>query len=275
MIQSGIEVKALHSKLMDQELELYIKLPWRYDRNDIAYPVLFTTDGNRSFPLYSTMSLIYETPGSGTQEIVIVGVGYKTDSDRIRGLVQWAAWRTRDLTPVRREAVEQYWNERLSAILGGEALSVKSGEASLFLRSLREEIIPFVEANYRVTSTHRGLAGYSDGGLFTLYALFHAPDLFTKYFAGSPTMYDQLFEYEENYAATHNDLKAKLFMSMGCLESDLLEPIQQMVERLRSRGYPRLELLTQVFEGEGHSSGYAAAVSRALHVLYYENILDG
>jgi len=275
MIQSGIEVKALHSKLMDQELELYIKLPWRYDRNDIAYPVLFTTDGNRSFPLYSTMSLIYETPGSGTQEIVIVGVGYKTDSDRIRGLVQWAAWRTRDLTPVRREAVEQYWNERLSALLGGEELSVKSGEASLFLRSLQEEIIPFVEENYRLTSTHRGLAGYSDGGLFTLYALFHAPDLFTQYFVGSPTMYDQLFEYEEHYAATHHDLKAKLFISVGGLESDLLEPIQRMADRLRSRGYPGLELVTQVFEGEGHSSGYAAAVSRALHVLYYENILDG
>jgi len=253
---------------------VYIKLPWNYDRSNITYPVLFSLDGNRSFPLYSTMSLIYETPGTNTQEIVIVGVGYKVDSDRIRGFAQWAAWRTRDLTPVRNEADEQYWNGILSALLKGEDLGVQSGGAPLFLQSLCEEIIPFIEANYRVSSTDKGLAGYSYGGLFTLYALFHTPETFVRYFAGSPTMWDQLFEYEENYASNHSDLKARLFITAGGRETDLLEPIQRLMERLRSRGYPRLEQLTHVFEGEGHSSAYAASVSQALCVLYKEGGLN-
>lgn len=268
ILQPGIEVRDLDSHIMNQAVQLYIKLPWSYDQSDTTYPVLFSLDGNRSFPLYSTMSLIYETPGTNTQEIIIVGTGYRVDSDRIKGLAQWAAWRTRDLTPVRREETEQYWKERLSALLEGEGLDVQSGGAPVFLKSLCEEIVPFIEANYRVSSTDRGLAGYSYGGLFTLYALFHAPEIFTRYFAGSPTMWDQLFEYEEKYASTHDDLKARVFVTAGALESDLLEPVQRMADRLRSREYPGLQVLTHVFEGEGHSSAYAASVSRALRILY-------
>lgn len=271
IFQPGVEVQELHSNIIDQDFQLYIKLPWYYERSDTTYPVLFCLDGNRSFPMYSTMSLIYETPGTNAKEIVIVGVGYKVDEDRLRGLVQWAAWRTRDLTPVHRQTTEQYWNEKLSALSGGEDVEVNSGGAAPFLQSLREEIIPFIETNYRVSKTDRGLAGYSYGGLFALYTLFHAPEMFMRYLAGSPTMWDQLFEYEEKYASTNSDLKAQLFLTSGSNEVDLLEPLQQMVERLQSRNYPSLKMLFHMFEGEGHSSAYAACVSRALCMLYYEN----
>ena len=63
-VQPGVEVRELHSQLLDQDLQLYVKLPWYYDRADATYPVLFALDANRSFPLYSTTSLIHETPGS-------------------------------------------------------------------------------------------------------------------------------------------------------------------------------------------------------------------
>jgi hypothetical protein len=271
ILQPGVEVQELHSSILGQNLQLYIKLPWSYDRSNAIYPVLFSLDGNRSFWLYSTMSLIYETPGMNANDIMIVGIGYQVDKDRLRGLAQWAAWRTRDLLPERSEESEKYWKERLSALLGGEEILVQSGGASLFLNSLREELIPFIEANYRASSTERGLAGYSYGGLFTLYALFHMPELFTRYFAGSPTMFDCLFEDEEKYASTHSDLKARLFITAGSNESDLIEPIQRMAECLQSRMYPSLEVFRNVFEDEGHSSAYAAAVSQALCMLYYEN----
>jgi predicted alpha/beta superfamily hydrolase len=212
--------------------------------------------------------LIYETPETSGDEIIIVGIGYKLDEQRIMGLAQWAAWRTRDFTPNQSTDTEEFWKTKLSALVGGDFRDVQSGRAAQFLKSLREEIIPFAETNYRISSDGRGLAGYSYGGLFTLYALFHAPELFTRYFAGSPTMREQLFEYEEQYASTNSDLAAKVFMTEGELESDLHDPIQRMANRLRSRGYPGLDLQTHVFAGEGHSSAYAASVSKALRVLY-------
>lgn len=266
----GIEVRLLHSDVLNRDLQLYIKLPWTYERSDKVYPILYSTDANRSFPLYSTPSLIFETPGPDTPEIIIVGIGYSLETDRIKALVQWSVWRTHDLTPVNRPEIDQWWADRLSPLLAGEAVEVHSGGSDDFLASIRKEIIPFIESNYRASSTDRGLAGYSYGGLFTLYALFHAPELFKRYFAGSPTMWDRLFIDEESFATSHSDLPVKLFITSGANETELLEKLQLLWERMRSRGYPGLDLSTQIIEGEGHASAYAAAISRALCTLYNE-----
>ena len=265
----GIEIRDLHSNVLNQNLRLYVKLPWSYERSSATHPVLFCLDGNRSFSLYSTMSLIYETPGTNANEILIVGIGYQLDANRLRGLAQWAAWRTRDFLPRQRGEAEAYWKERITPLMGGEEIQVQSGGAALFLQSLQEEIIPFVEANYRADPAERGLAGYSYSGLFALYTLLNAPQFFTRYFAGSPTMFDELFEFEANYASAHRDLQAQLFITAGSDETNLLEPIRGMVELLQSRRYPGFKSWMHVFEDEGHVSAYAASVSRALRVLYY------
>jgi uncharacterized protein len=266
----GIEVQSLHSEILNRDLQLYIKLPWSYEDSTKVFPVLYCTDANRSFPLYSTMSLIFETPGPPTEEILIVGIGYRVDPDRIEALVQWTVWRTHDLTPVNRADIDQWWVDKLSPLLEGESVEVHSGGAQDFLTSIRDEIIPYIESKYRASPTDRGLAGYSYGGLFTLYTLLHAPELFQRYFAGSPSMWQQLFLDEENYASTQTDLPAKLFITAGTNETELLEKLNLLLERLRSRGYPGLDLLTYIFEGEGHASAYAASVSRALCSLYNE-----
>lgn len=271
ILQPGIQLRHLHSPILNQELQLTVKLPWSYERSHLTYPVLFSLDGNRSFPLYSTQSLIYETPRFDRQEVLIVGVGYKVDSDRYQGLAQWAAWRTRDFTPEPSPETEQWWKQRLSTLIEGADIEIHSGGAGQFLQVLQEEVIPFIEANYRASPTDRGLGGFSDGGLFTLYALFHAPETFQRFFAGSPSMWNQLFKYEENYAATHEDLPARLFITAGDQEADLLEPIQRMLERLQSRGYPGLDAQFHIFKDENHMSVYAASVSRALRVLYPGN----
>jgi predicted alpha/beta superfamily hydrolase len=272
-IQPGVETRSFHSRVLDQDLLLFIKLPWTYEKDDKTYPVLFTLDANRHFLIFSTTSLIFETPGLNTQEIVIVGIGYQLDNDRTRGFSQYGLWRTRDLTPIRREEIEQYWSTHPALILPGENAAVKTGGAHQFLEAIQKEIIPFIEADYRVQSNERGLAGYSYGGLFTLYTLFSAPEIFSRYFAGSPSMWDVLFEYEKNYASTHQDLPVKLFMTAGGREKETCKGIKKMVERLHSRSYPGLEVITHFFAGEGHMSGAAAAFSRALSVLYYPEIL--
>lgn len=166
MLQPGIEVPDLQSLIINQDIQVQIKLPQYYDQSDTTYPVLFSLDGNRSFLLYSTMSLIYETPGTNTKALMIVGFGYRVDSNWIRGLAQWAAWRTRDLMPVHKVETKQNWKDRLSALLEGEDLGDQSGGAPLFLQSFHEEMMPFIDPNYRISSTDRGRAGHSYGGMF-------------------------------------------------------------------------------------------------------------
>jgi hypothetical protein len=64
-------------------------------------------------------------------------------------------------------------------------------------------------------------------------------------------------------------INAALFT--GSRELYVLEPMQRMIDRLNSRGYPCLELLTHVFEDEGHSSAYAASINQAFCMLYDED----
>lgn len=58
------------------------------------------------------------------------------------------------------------------------------------LEFLREELIPFIEANYRADRdpSPRALTGSSFGGLFTLIALFTEPAPCGGYVAASPAV---------------------------------------------------------------------------------------
>lgn len=261
----GTELHLLHSDIVHQDFELYVKLPWSYEKSDTTtYPVLFTTDGNRTFPIYSTTSLVYETPGFGNPEIIIVGIGYKVNKDRNIGLAEWADLRNRDLRPERDIKSEQYWHKMLSRLLGREYPVAESGHAAEFLQCIKEEIIPYIESHYRVSTTDRGIAGYSLGGRFTIYALFNASDTFNRFFAGDPWA-NHFLNDEAQYAANHDDLNAKLLIT--ATQSD--ESIKVFVDSLQSRNYPGLELHTRIFKKETHVSGGPGAISHALQVLYY------
>ena len=52
------------------------------------------TDGNRFFPLVANMSTLLGFPPTGFPQVIVVGIAYD-----IKDMFQWAAWRTRDLTP--------------------------------------------------------------------------------------------------------------------------------------------------------------------------------
>ena len=114
--------------------------------------------------------------------------------------------------------------------------------------------------------------GYSLSGLFVLHVLFQNPNIFRRYFAGSPAIdWDKPFvlECENDFAAAHEDLSAKLFMSAAGLESKLyINNMKKMAELLRSRDYKNLELETHIFENETHSSCLSCSISRALRILY-------
>ena len=116
------------------------------------------------------------------------------------------------------------------------------------------------------------LSGYSAGGLFGLYVLFHNPDLFSKYFIGSPSItsfQDSItFEYESDYAKSQNDLQADVFMSVGQLEIENSESMKRIADLMYSRNYKNLKLKTMVFENENHYTCYSVALSKALIELF-------
>jgi predicted alpha/beta superfamily hydrolase len=261
------EIHILHSEIIEEDFEIHISFPVDYLRSDTTYPVLFCTDANRNFGIITDIVNILSFPSNEIPKVLVVGIGYP-----LKGLEDCGAKRNRDFTPTSDSDHDKKWKEQLSAMSGRNDLVVTSGGAAMFFNFIRDELIPFIESKYRVDSQDRALMGYSHGGLFTLFALFHSPGIFQRYFAGSPSIWwnDRIiFKYEDEYAAAHKDLPAKLFLSAGRLEGEpMLENLNKISERLRSRNYPNLELETNIFDNETHASCYPAAISRALRVIY-------
>ncbi len=261
------ELRTFHSAILNQDMNIYIKLPVSYYANpQKIYQAWYTTDANRTFPMVANMVSLYEVPTLSEPEIVVIGIGYK-----IKDMGDWAAWRTRDLTPTSVPSVDAGWAKMLSGATGRQ-YEVKTGGAGLFLDFIVKELFPFVESNYRVTSANRGIGGYSYGGLFSLYVLFRQPELFTIYYAGSPAIgHDKgvLFNYEKEYASSHKDLNAKLFMSVGGSEDSLMvSNMKIMADQLKSRNYSGLTVETRVFPDETHQSCIPSSIMSALRVLY-------
>jgi len=261
------ELRTLHSSILNQEMNIYIKLPVSYYTNpQKIYQAWYVTDANRTFPMVANMVSLFEVPTITEPEIVVIGIGYK-----IKDMGDWAAWRTRDLTPTNVPAVDSGWAKMLSGITGRQ-YEVRTGGAEIFLDFIIKEVFPFVESNYRISSANRGIGGYSYGGLFSLYVLFKQPELFNIYYAGSPAIgHDKgvLFNFEKEYASSHKDLNAKLFMSVGGSEDSLMvSNMKKMAILLQSRNYSGLTIETHVFPDETHQSCIPSSIMRALRVLY-------
>jgi predicted alpha/beta superfamily hydrolase len=176
------------------------------------------------------------------------------------------------------------------------AEEAEPGGADRFLDFIVSELKPLIQSRYSGDPDDSAVIGGSAGGTFGLYALLNRPGVFSRYVIGSPPFAwdDRLvFRYEEDYARTHDDLPARVFMAAGSLETEaefhrslqgfpeearraweahghteIVEGLGPMTEALRGRNYPGLELTSHIFEGENHASVVGALFSRGLRVVY-------
>src|SRR6185436_13085569 len=85
-----------------------------------------------------------------------------------------------------------------------------------------EELIPFVDGNYR-TSGYRALTGNSRGGLFVLYSLLEKPDLFQARFCYSTPVWrfeNLMVNKISEFLRASSHLKGFLYLSVGDKETD-------------------------------------------------------
>lgn len=155
------ELRRFHSDIMEQDFQIFVQLPLDYvSDGSKQYPVMYVTDGNRSFPIYANISTMLGFPPGNFPQVIVVGIAYD-----IKDMSQWAAWRTRDLTPTANKGDEQYWEGLLRRMTGDTTIRVETGGAPRFLSFICDELVPYIESEYRVSDQGRALAGYSFGGL--------------------------------------------------------------------------------------------------------------
>jgi predicted alpha/beta superfamily hydrolase len=243
------EVRTLTSAATGRDYDLYVHLPADYaQRQQQQYPVLYLLDGQWDFKLLDSIQggLAYD---GFVPEMIIVGITYSGQN------ADYDALRAMDYTPVADRSISG------------------SGGAPQFFNFLKDELMPFIESNYRVNPAKRTLMGSSFGGSFTLYALFTEPSLFSGYVAASPAVSygaRAVFQQEADYASAHPDLPVRLFLSVGDIE-ELTAPVEDFMKVITERNYSGLDLETRIIEGERHAGNKPEAYNRGLRFIFQGN----
>jgi predicted alpha/beta superfamily hydrolase len=228
--------KHIISKAVSDSFYILVSVPDGYYTSDKKYPVLL--DGDIAFGMAASIAR-YLQIGENIPELIIVGIGYGS-IDKSAG-----EKRRRDYRPV------------------------ESGGAENFLLFIKDELIPYIDSNYRTIPNERTINGYSIGGLFALYALFTQPDIFNRYIVGSPSLLwdnSSIFSYEENSSEKIADKQINIFISVGSEESDekYFDPTDKMVTQLQERNYSALKLEAKVFSGSKHLVGPPESLAHGL-----------
>lgn len=213
---------------MADDYILRIRLPPGYDEGDARFPLVMQLD-----PTYAgleeyaiTVGLVSHHAASGAwNEAIVIGVDYPDPNTR-----------ERDYAP----------SDPLDPDYGGEG-------ADRFYRVLREEIVPAMEARYRIDDARRSLVGHSNGGVFAWYAaLRHAPPeppLFSGLIAADCGYEESLFTLERWHAERSPSLPITLYASRAIFNGAAHQiAFRAMMSRVRERGYASLTLIDQELE---------------------------
>ncbi len=217
--------RVIRSEVLDEGRTLSIYLPYGYDESNDRYPVLYLLDGHVTARLMlaaSTMELL-DADGKMPQ-MIIVGID--------------APNAARDYFPF---ALEN---------------RPESGRAEKFLKFIADELIPFVDSSFR-THPYRVLCGFSNSGLFTLYATLSRPDVFQGSIAASPTVgwsTEFILSMADTAFRTSSFSHCRLYINYATddLERLVTEAAPKLQESLAGRAPVNLAWTIEKLEGAGH-----------------------
>ncbi len=254
-------VHDFHSSINNSDYKLFIILPKSYASSpNKRYPVFYLLDGN------DTATIAWLTRSrqhSDAADLIFVGIGYP---EPLAGPPVPLPGKPA-VPPAQRSADYSLYNTT-------EPWSPpKDKGAPAFLNVIQQEIIPYIDAQYRTDPAMRGLGGHSLGGLFTTWAVFHAPQTFNRFWIGSPSLlwdHSVLFKDEAAFAATHHDLNIRVIADVGGQESKTFNrnPLFAMMDQVKSRHYPGLIWKTIVLPNEDHGTLPLAGMPQVIDFLF-------
>lgn len=257
-VLTGTQVWTVPDPVSGRDYQVFVSLPASYEASpNRRYPVLYVTDADYAFPIIRQIARRVNLDGPVVEEFILVGLSYsRGDSGTVS--------RNRDYTPTPNGP--------------RRASSMVHGQGPAYQTYLKTQALPFVEGRFRIDPARRILLGHSYGGLLGAQILFTDPTLFHAYVLGSPSFwYDKrhIMGMEADYARTHRDLPADVFMYIGGWEvpgfdrrntsgPDMVADVHTMERILKSRAYPGLTVRSTVLADEDHLTVAPVGFTRAL-----------
>lgn len=230
----------VRSQVLDEDRTMLVALPNGYRDSEDRYPVLYVLDGEFFFyQAQAAVQFLSECTYIRTHPIpqmIVVGI---VNIDR-----------NRDYTPTH-------------APVQGELRYPTSGGATKFLEFLQSELMPQIDARYRV-QPYRILSGWSFGGLFTIHTYLENPELFSAYLAISPSLWwdqDRMVKKAKDAIADENVGFKPLVVTLGTLEGgDMDRSVRRGFAPLFESNQPTASAFTSIgiAEREHYYSPYQA-----------------
>ena len=228
----------IHSKALNEDREIYIKLPPNYDSQNREYPVVYVLDGEWNFE-YVASYLNYMFDNNIFPEMIVTGVRNVN--------------RNRDYVP----RPDSYFDD--------------TGEANTFLKFVKNEWVEEIERSFS-TNGERIIIGHSFGGVFALHSLFSDPALFDAYLilGASAWIADNVLLDEANaYFANPTDSNAFVYMAVGEGDGGPTVPSNQsLVEIFEKKSPESLEWYFEITKKTDHFKNFSSGMHNGFMALF-------
>ena len=234
-------IETINSQELSEKRILNIYLPDGYYPDSLTtYPTIYVLDGsaNEDFPhiagLAQFMNMYHLLPKS-----IVVGIA---NVDRYR-----------DFTHPSSDKKDK------------KSLPT-SGGSEKFINFIEKEVQPFVKKNFK-TNGHKTIIGQSLGGLVATEILLKKPYLFNDYIIVSPSLWwnkQKLVKGAANFFKTNNQLKKRIFVSLGKEHPTMHEVADKLVDAIKNSGNENIEWYYEPILGEDH----ATILHRAVYMAF-------
>jgi predicted alpha/beta superfamily hydrolase len=228
----------MHSQIYDKDIDLNIYLPDDYAESNEKYPVLYSV---LSYFKHNAVT-VFDLSRSAIPGMIYVSV---------------ETYDSGDFIPTKIES------------------RPSSGHADRFISFFKDELIPFIDSNYR-TQPFRIFFSGSWGGIFCLYTLLTQPEVFNGYIAATPWF---IYDGDKKFmlSNTKSFLK-KQFFNQNFLfvaidkdpEPGLRESFVSFTEILNRNPKKGLKIISKIWDEEDHYSIGHRAIYDGLKWIFKE-----
>lgn len=234
----GVETFTLSSETLKRDFHVYVRLPRDYDSVDCDWPVVYVLDGGILFPMLAPYQLMLEIDELAPQ-LVMVGISY--------GGLGFANGNLRSTDYTAPAPEPDYY-----------------GGADAYQNFLADELLPRVDADYRVDGQRSLVLGQSLGGQFTLYTALERPGLFAAYLAINPALHANTDFFVDLEPPAREAATPLLITRASEDDPRFVEPLDRWLATRSPAQHAALDLTVEPLTGQFHASSAPAAYRAAM-----------
>lgn len=241
------------SKILRNQRDLVVYLPPGYqEQPDRRFPVLYMHDGQNLFDGATSF-----VQGQDWH------VGHSADAEIRAGRVE----------PLIIVGIYNVGKARIQEYTPTKAPRLGGGRADRYGRFLLDEVMPFVNSQYRVQlgPQNTGIGGSSLGGLVSLFIGLSRPDVFGKIAALSPSVWWNQRVIHTFTAGMNVESRPRIWLDIGTREGPrIVEDVERYRDILVRRGWQcERDLHYERLDGAEHNeAAWAQRVAPFLRFLY-------